>query len=178
MGIWDTVGSLGIPVSFVGFKNTKFRFHDTDLSPIILCARHAVSIDEQRKNFRPVLWNSKSEQNVRQVWFAGVHADVGGGYQTSDLSDITLKWMIGEAAAQGLSVEDHLNTNLKPDSLGAIHESHSRWWKLLGKFHRTIGSGEEDYLHNAVKIRYATLDDYQPSNLKAYVLKHRWHNLV
>jgi len=62
LGVWDTVGSLGIPFSFLGFLNDKYEFHDTKLSSIIKHARHAVSIDEKREDFKPALWDVKSSK--------------------------------------------------------------------------------------------------------------------
>ncbi len=73
------MGALGIPVPFWGMLNEhEFLFHDTEPSKIVQHARHAVSIDENREDFAPVLWSDKPNVDVRQVWFAGVHSDVGG----------------------------------------------------------------------------------------------------
>ena len=98
IGVWDTVGALGIPVpttralqKVVASFNHRFAFHDTDLSTHVDGAFHALAIDEKRKAFVPTLWAQQphaGNQVLEQVWFSGVHSDVGGGYAASGLSDI------------------------------------------------------------------------------------------
>ena len=92
IGVWDTVGSLGIPVEFLDMLNDRYKFLDVKLSGIIEHAFHAVAIDEHRKIFDVTLWNSepKESQEVEQVWFAGAHSDVGGGSNLPPLSDLAL----------------------------------------------------------------------------------------
>lgn len=109
MGVWGTVGALGIPVPFWGnLGEREFLFHDTEPSKIIRHVRHAVAIDENRKDFEPTLWSAKPELDFKQVWFAGVHSYVGGGYVDNGLSSLALDWMIGEAHDVGLEFEPHL----------------------------------------------------------------------
>jgi uncharacterized protein (DUF2235 family) len=87
IGVWDTVGSLGIPKIGMGLANMAFRdrwsFHDVELSTFVDFAYHAVAIDECRGPFTPTLWCQQPGavgQTMEQVWFPGVHSDVGGGY--------------------------------------------------------------------------------------------------
>lgn len=81
VGVFDTVGALGIPAPFLGTLGTdRYLFHDTAPSSIINHTRHAVSIDDMRQDFEPPLWSPKAGIDLRQVWFAGVHTDIGGGY--------------------------------------------------------------------------------------------------
>ncbi len=106
LGVWDTVGALGIPaqLDLCGIFRNRYRFHNLSLSPNIERAVQAIAIDEQRTNFFPTLWefgNQPAPPYVSQVWFPGVHADVGGGYRETELSDITLQWMIEEAQQCG-----------------------------------------------------------------------------
>lgn len=109
VGVWDTVGALGIPVPFWGnLGEREFLFHDTEPSKIVRHARHAVSIDENRKDFEPTLWSAKPELDLKQVWFAGVHSDVGGGYDENGLSSLAMDWMVREAQDVGLEFEPHL----------------------------------------------------------------------
>jgi len=128
VGVWDTVGALGIPDELFLPTLRKldrridarlYGFLDTDLSPRVEAAYHAVAIDEHRKPFRPTLWTSPrvnvARTNVEQVWFAGAHCNVGGGYADSGLSDIALKWMIERAASNGLQFEPTALADLKPD---------------------------------------------------------------
>ena len=115
IGVWDTVGALGIPGGFAGRKEisrvfsgwqTLWGFHDTQLSSQVLNAVQALAIDERRSAFKPTLWTQGSgappTQNLKQVWFTGAHSEVGGGTEDSALSDITLLWMAAEAERAGL----------------------------------------------------------------------------
>ncbi|HHB11627.1 MAG TPA: DUF2235 domain-containing protein [Chromatiales bacterium] len=122
LGAFDTVGALGIPVPFWGtLGREEFLFHDTEPSRIIRHARHAVSIDENRQDFEPTLWSDKPGLDLKQVWFAGVHADIGGGYRERGLSNCAFRWMLDEAAACGLAFEDHLQQAVRPDPLDRMH---------------------------------------------------------
>jgi uncharacterized protein (DUF2235 family) len=114
VGVWDTVGALGIPLDAVKDFNMKFyEFHVTELSRIVENAYHAGAIDEHRQDYDACLWNPKSKpgQAVEQRWFVGAHCDVGGGYADRRLSDLTLRWMQDKASAVGLE--------LTPVALGA-----------------------------------------------------------
>ena len=108
LGVWDTVGALGIPIKAVNlFNSEQYKFHDTELSSIVQNAYQAVAIDEHREDFKPTLWDPKEKpmQKMEQVWFVGAHADVGGGYQNQPLSDITLNWMQQKAKLNGEGLE-------------------------------------------------------------------------
>ena len=108
IGVWDTVGALGIPIggALINLINHRWEFHDTQLSTTVDAAYQALAIDEKRGPFRPTLWtpqdNPPPEQRVEQVWFAGVHSDVGGGYPDHQISDIPLLWMADRARRTGL----------------------------------------------------------------------------
>lgn len=123
LGVWDTVGALGIP-SHWGLParalNGRYRFHDTDLSSMVASARHAVAIDERRRSFVPTLWTNLPALRVarpgaeyRQEWFAGDHGSVGGGGDVRGLSDITQAWILAGAVRAGLSVPDSVFTALQ-----------------------------------------------------------------
>lgn len=117
IGVWDTVGALGIPVPGPTWLqpaahrfNRRWAFHNTELSSWVRAAFHALAIDEQRSAFRPALWHqqpgaAEQGQELKQVWFAGVHCDVGGGYKETGLSDIPLLWMVDQARRQGLQFD-------------------------------------------------------------------------
>ncbi|KXO99097.1 hypothetical protein AXK60_10930 [Tsukamurella pseudospumae] len=96
LGVFDTVGALGVP----GIGRAKYRFHNVDLTPKVCRARQALALAERRRIFTPCLWGGE-HRDIRQVWFDGVHLDVGGGYENSYYSDRALFWMIGEAAQRG-----------------------------------------------------------------------------
>jgi len=108
LGVWDTVAALGLPGKFVSVALDRVfahKFHNFKLSESVEFARQALSIDEERKTFTPILWENISiEDKMKQVWFCGVHTDVGGGYKEQDLSNISLKWMIREAIAKNLII--------------------------------------------------------------------------
>src|SRR4051794_8905278 len=102
VGVWDTVGALGIPID--GFRppllSRLWSFHDPKLSRYVRNAFHAVAIDERREPFKPTLWDRQpdaTDQTLEQVFFAGAHCDVGGGYRDPALSEIPLLWMAGKA---------------------------------------------------------------------------------
>ena len=106
IGVWDTVGALGIPsyiaVPDVFGSRKRYEFLNVVLDPRVPWARHAVALDEMRGPFRPTLWEeppAASPQDIEQVWFPGDHQDVGGGRPDTRLSDGTLQWMVTEAAA-------------------------------------------------------------------------------
>jgi uncharacterized protein (DUF2235 family) len=142
IGVWDTVGSVGIPgnIDFV-FKD-YYGFHDTDLGERVEFAFHALALDEQRKDFAPTLWHQKPEgkarnQVLKQVWFAGAHSDVGGGYPEHGLSDIALAWMASEVEPLlGIDfgyLKDRRDMSSKW-SLGLLHDSaDSLFWKARGR---------------------------------------------
>jgi len=107
LGVWDTVGALGIPLHLLATFNAKFyEFHDTGLSAIVKNAFQAIAIDEYRQDFDVCLWNSDTapEQTLEQRWFVGAHCDVGGGYADRRLSDMTLRWMQDKAGGLGLAL--------------------------------------------------------------------------
>ena len=111
LGVWDTVAALGLPVKWISVLLDPFfphKFHSFELSESVQFARQALAIDEERKAFNPVIWNplKKDEETKRmkQVWFSGVHTDVGGGYAEEELSNISLKWMLKEAVSKGLII--------------------------------------------------------------------------
>ncbi len=105
IGVWDTVDAVGGPFHTSDLINAvfhRFKFPDRVLSDKIDQAVHALSIDEARAAFGPVLWEAKP--NVEQVWFAGVHSNVGGGYPKQGMSLVTLDWMMQKAQQNGLRI--------------------------------------------------------------------------
>lgn len=116
IGVWDTVGALGIPTALPGADwltnhvkefQEAWGFHNTQLSRSVRHAYHALAIDETREPFRPTLWSQApdpGDQTLEQVWFAGVHTEVGGGSDDTSLSDIALLWMVEKAKACGLEL--------------------------------------------------------------------------
>lgn len=120
LGVWDTVGSLGIPARYRFFDPTNSRhgFHDTRVTEFVESARHAVAIDERRRDFQPTLWPNFRELNTlagvasdselapfQQKWFPGTHGSVGGGGSRRGLSDQALDWVLSGARRMGLKLD-------------------------------------------------------------------------
>lgn len=151
VGVWDTVGSLGIPVPFWGtLGEREFLFHDTEPSKIIRHARHAVSIDENREDFEATLWSDKPGLDLQQVWFAGVHSDVGGGYRERGLSDCACQWMIREAGKSGFRFEPHLASAVEPDPEDEQHNERKGIYRARKELVRPITGP----VHKTVKARW------------------------
>jgi uncharacterized protein (DUF2235 family) len=129
LGVWDTVGSLGIPDGFLPrllrrlrlpLTSAAFGFLDTTLDPAVRSAYQAVAVDEHRKPFLPTLWTEPAGapprinvpgSGVEQTWFAGAHTNIGGGVEDSGLSDVALQWMLARAVAAGLTAAGPLEPN-------------------------------------------------------------------
>lgn len=137
IGVWDTVSSVGLINLFRHDQAFPFTQHN----PQVTHVRHAVSIDERRCFFRQNLmlrWHP--EQDIKNVWFAGVHSDVGGGYPAgqSGLSKLAFEWMMVEARKAGLAIDTsgargdyshELSLGQGPDSEVKPHKSlHGLWW--------------------------------------------------
>lgn len=140
LGVFDTVGALGAPFGFIFSKIIallfKCYFHDTQLSQIIENAYHAVAIDEKRVPFQPTLMTpnkTHNHTNFEQRWFSGVHSDVGGGYELTGLSDITLEWMADKAVLCGLKLNLNFisETKVKPDIRTPISVSQNLLYRIL-----------------------------------------------
>ncbi|MGC2085034.1 MAG: DUF2235 domain-containing protein [Bradyrhizobium sp.] len=161
VGVWDTVASVIVPRRdrfFVLFSLEELAF--TLQNPSVNIFRQAMAIDERRCMFRLKTWDDPQpfkhnrfndihaeQQDIKQVWFAGVHSDVGGGYPEKDsaLSKYPLLWMIDEAIAAGLSVNPrtvnqlawgHQRKNspfsyVAPSIRGVLHNSMTPAWRIL-----------------------------------------------
>jgi uncharacterized protein (DUF2235 family) len=186
IGVWDTVGALGIPLRGLRFlTKTKHQFHDTELSGTVRRAAHALAIDELRGAFEPTLWSDKKKdrQSVEQVWFCGAHSDVGGGYLGTGLSDIALEWMIEKANEAGLEFIDptRLAFPCTGDACAEIHDSkEGLLYNLAFDFHRPIGLTREtkkqparpdhtQSLHPSVLERWDQNASYRPKALFEYL---------
>jgi uncharacterized protein (DUF2235 family) len=108
IGVWDTVGALGIPGVPAHLARGWWGFHDLKLSSSVDLAFQALSIDERRRPYRPTPWEHQAHsagQTLSQVWFTGTHGDVGGGYRNPSLSEIALMWMVDQATTHaGLGI--------------------------------------------------------------------------
>jgi uncharacterized protein (DUF2235 family) len=154
VGVFDTVGSLGIPGGVGRVLNRRrYEFHDTRLSGLVDLACHAVAIDEHRKQFAPTLWTSvpipipQHPTRVEQRWFVGEHANVGGGGTTTPavdnpLSVLTREWIVDRAVEAGLVVEPPPLPVTGDEWAGQIYDFYS---SLLGRLARLL-PGTQTYL--------------------------------
>jgi uncharacterized protein (DUF2235 family) len=173
IGVWDTVGSLGIPgLLFSIFDQKRYGFLDTTLHPCVQKAFHAVCIDERRAQFMPTLWTNAdgsyraNDAQVTQVWFPGVHCDVGGSYAESQLSDIAMRWMMKKAMACGLTFGDAaMRQYLAPAAMDPLGPPHDEWkiipWGLPK--HRTVPANV--VMASTVQTRLTGMGAYAPEHL-------------
>jgi uncharacterized protein (DUF2235 family) len=147
IGVWDTVGSLGIPLPWYKLRNrNRYKFHDLTLGSTVQYAYHALAIDERRRLFLPTLWQQSSAvinnpyhpQKMEQRWFAGVHSNVGGGYADSGLSDIPLNWLIEKGRDAGLCFEEERLNEIKPNYLAVIRNSYTPLYWFWFPTRRTL----------------------------------------
>jgi uncharacterized protein (DUF2235 family) len=139
IGVYDTVGALGVPLARATSVNEPIvGFHDTTLGDIVEHAVQALAVDEKRGPYVPTLWTQAADaaalagQSVLQVWFPGVHSDVGGGYGDKGIGNITWDFMMRQAADHGLLLDPGQPTPpLTLDPRPAQHESFDQPWQEL-----------------------------------------------
>lgn len=173
VGVWDTVGSLGIPAAFGSVSPLLYGFLDTSLHKDVLHAYQALAVDERREQFPPTLWTSQPEpgQTLEQVWFCGVHCDVGGSYPDdsngSALSDLTLAWMVDRAAGLGLTFDPAFRQRytLPANQAWALDTKHESW-EILWGLPRRRSIDDHGVLSDSVLLRCAHDSSYRPENLK------------
>jgi uncharacterized protein (DUF2235 family) len=170
VGVWDTVGALGLPLNgFTLLNRRRYQFHDARLSPIIRHAYHALAIDEQRYTFQPTLWeNPSADQVLEQRWFAGVHTNVGGGYEHDGLANCSLHWMKDKAVALGLSVDEIFLSFYKPWFGDELRSSMTWFYRLLGRKQRPVGAGHNTHeiVDESVQRRQQHVEAaYRPANV-------------
>lgn len=185
LGVWDTVAALGVPIKSISLALDKMplfrhRFHDLTLSQSVLNAYHAIAIDDERKTFHPTVWTSKSNDNqtMKQVWFAGMHSDVGGGYKEQSLSDIPLNWMIHRAKEHGLAIypDHHVTINANPN--GHMHDSRS---SFPGNFFRKKtrswdpNNPDKPVIHQSVHDRRLNTQNLEDPPYSPWILSLEHH---
>jgi len=166
VAVWDTVGSMGIPAYAGDKRYDVFRFVDTKLSDKVQNGFHAMAVDELRLDFPVTAWDSRA--GIKQVWFVGAHADVGGGYsaQESRLSDIALEWMTKQLAEVGVRLATPLTYKPEPLIGPAIHQPWSKTpFALLPRSPRQVAS--TDTIHDSVLRRWQADSSYRPQALAA-----------
>ena len=154
VGVYDTVGALGVPIASAARVNEPIvGFHNTTLGDTVEHAVQALAVDEKRGPYVPALWTQAADamalagQSVLQVWFPGVHSDIGGGYHDKGIGNITWDFMMRQAADRGLVIDPARRIpEVKIETLPSQHESFDRaWrdlsakWSLIPEGVRTIG---------------------------------------
>lgn len=186
LGVWDTVGALGVPaLSRYGLlrkvvrrltRRSKYAhgFHDEKLGSDVIHAYHALAIDERRGPFAPSIWKkeekeTKARPNVEQVWFVGVHSNIGGGYVDAGLSDHAFMWMAAKAKQAGLVLDGrYLAMRLDPNAHGELRDSMSLLYKAIPSHVREVGRPNtlSERIHGSVQKRVDhPTNNYTPANL-------------
>ena len=153
IGVWDTVGALGIPVGRIrGLSRKSYFFHSTNPSTLYRHMYHALAIDENRGPYQASLWTLfqpegkpvptlKPYQKLEQRWFVGAHCNVGGGYKNDPLAQIPLAWMLEKATEAGLRFKREIK--LKGDEYRA--EPTDSYARFLKGIYRLITLGRRHY---------------------------------
>jgi uncharacterized protein (DUF2235 family) len=175
IGVWDTVDAVGMPFALASFVNRflyQFKFPTQTLGKGVRHACHALAIDDARVAFEPVVWTGPDER-IEQVWFAGVHSNVGGGYPKQGMSLVALDWMLSHAERYGLRLNpldrEIFNGHASVDDL--LYDSRSglgvfyRWApRDIRKYCNRSGIAPRIHLTVAERIANGT-DDYAPGNI-------------
>jgi uncharacterized protein (DUF2235 family) len=186
IGVWDTVGAL---------RKSEIQFLNTGLRKTNKFAFHALAIDEHRKRFAPTLWTKDTPKiadptaaaprtltQVEQRWFAGAHANVGGGYTNDLLAQLPLKWIMEKAALHGLAfrasveIDGDVTTSPVCDSYGPFLFGFYRLYTLGQRFFREVGqkpivepNSTRETINEAIDAsvfqRWANDETYRPQNL-------------
>ena len=177
LGVWDTVGALGIPGRvFQRFNEALVEFPDRDLSAIVERAYHAVAVDEHRTEYAATMWERRASaaQQVEQCWFPGDHCDVGGGHAIAPgdvrVADVPLAWMQDKASAAGLAL-----TTKAPDLAACCGaDCHDTYLHFLGgtwaarhpRYLRPVGRAGDarETVHESVLERRRMNPGYRPRN--------------
>jgi len=184
LGCYDTVAALGLPIKALSVLIDKIpwfqhKFQNFKLNETVENAYQALAIDDERKAFHPILWDAESlpYQSIKQVWFCGMHTDVGGGYNEQDLSDIPLTWMNAMAVKHGLILYPSHSVSINGDVNGHMHDSRgSGWTKLYPAKQRFWDSNRNDkpIIHSSVLLRKNNVKNDSSPAYKPWILQHEY----
>ncbi len=164
IGVWDTVGALGIPGT--RFCAKSFAFHETELGSGVRHAFQALAMDERRGNFQASVWTPnpapRSGQVLEQVWFPGVHSNIGGGYELHGLSDTSMLWMLSrviewDLLAIDMKYVDQVLDRSERYPIGVLAQSRTWLWRTVGSpVPRPAGiTSETEQIHESAWDRAA-----------------------
>lgn len=199
VGVWDTVGALGVPAfSLAGISSSRLAFHHTGLRRPVRHGFHALAIDEHRAKFAPTPWTIRVQDNapgttgmrsiesVEQRWFVGAHANIGGGCFNDTLAQIPLRWMMSKAAGLGLAFRNELELD-GGEHLGEISDSYKEFLRgaysrVAKRYYRPIApepyagaNGRHltvnETIDGSVFERWKEDSTYRPANLLAWAEK-------
>jgi uncharacterized protein (DUF2235 family) len=191
VGVWDTVGSLGLAFESIRRRMQKYRFLDTHLYRTNQLAFHALALDEHRRSFEPTFWTRTVRKGqpgstprpldqVEQRWFVGAHANVGGGYPSDLLAQAPLKWLMDKASAAGLAFISELDidtSSVAPPVADSYGQFFDGFYKFISRpFYRPVGTlpmvGTEattnrinETIDESVFERWRADPAYRPKNL-------------
>lgn len=178
IGVWDTVGALGIPLPpWKLYNRERYKFHDVTLSSSVDYAYQALAVDERRRPFDASLWQVSGDstagqqtKEMEQRWFAGVHCNVGGGYEDRGLSNGPLQWLAGKARLRGLELDQSKLSAYTPNPLGIKRNSFTFTFWLTGKIWRKVESLDypAQIIDESVFNRLKADPGYRPRNLHKY----------
>lgn len=169
------MGSLGAPGALGQLLNpSKYKYHDIGLHPGIQHAYHALAIDEQRKPFEPSFWQRPAgwTGTLEQVWFPGVHSNIGGSYSPDGLANEALHWMVEKAEALGLEFDSAFLAHYLPCFNSLLCDSMTAMYRVMGPFVRPIGehSADGEAIHQSVLDRINLAEcKYTPENVEVYL---------
>jgi len=196
LGLWDTVDAYGMPVRelkrAVDIAIWPMTFKNLELGNKVKRACHALALDDERATFHPLLWDELAEQDkvdkalvepdrIKQVWFAGMHANVGGGYPDDALAHVPLLWIIEEAHDAGLRFHDELLQLYAQaaNPRGRIYDSRAGFATFYRYSPRRTDQSADDlpYARRAL-IHYTALDRvkaglYAPISIRGLFAKER-----
>ncbi|GLQ87717.1 T6SS phospholipase effector Tle1-like catalytic domain-containing protein [Dyella flagellata] len=171
IGVWDTVGALGAP-GLLGqlFNANKYKYHDISLTSHIHHAYQALAIDERRKPFLPSIWERPVGWAgvLEQVWFSGVHCNVGGGYTPDGLANGALHWMADKARGLGMEFDQHYLAFFEPHYDSYLANSMTLTYRLLRPVTRPVCRGIDscESIHSSA---FSRMNDpkmrYRPANV-------------
>ncbi|WP_340680835.1 DUF2235 domain-containing protein [Paraglaciecola sp.] len=167
LGVWDTVLSIG---SRLKPKNAP-HLNNTKLPNAVKVALHALATDEKRSDFSPSIWKeTENHQKLQQRWFAGVHANIGGGYPNDGLANCALDWFVSEAKMHGLEFRDEYLNYYRAYADDTLYDSKSFFYKMADKLRSSNGTRQMSQIDHSATVDYSLIIrmlgdlNYKPQN--------------